>query len=53
MFNKNMFHTLLVVHNKYVFNVISVVVTTLAMTFTKCWPKLAICCNDKLSILTV
>ena len=53
MSNRKMFHPLLLVHSKYVFNVILVVVTTLAITFTKCWPKLVICCNDKLSISTV
>ena len=33
MSNKKMFLTLLLVHNKYVFNVILVVATTLVITF--------------------
>ena len=35
MYNRKMFHPLLLVHSKYVFNVILVVVTRLAITFTK------------------
>ena len=33
MSNRKMFHSLLLVHNKYVFNVILVVATRLAITF--------------------